>query len=177
MRRRLLLLLIAPAVAGCTLDPSGAYLGGFGDPVRGAALNAPWLFGDMSRYAGNPAGAARAVAQVEFLTDALFNDPFWSPRIQGTVPIQMRMGRDELRAALGIAPDAGTQAVIAGMRGAADALAQGSTPRAEAALSAPLFTAGGRETLDRLGSLPRLPRLAEAAGGVAAEFDRLDRRR
>lgn len=175
MRRRLLLAVLA--LGGCSLDPSGAHLGGFGDPVRGAALNAPWQFGDMSRYAGNPAWAARAVAQVELLADAMANDPFWAPRIQGTAMIQMRMARDELRGALGIAPGLPAQTVIAALRGSADAIGQGNAERAEAMLAPPVFTAGGRATIERLGSLPRLPRTAEAAGGVYAEFDRLDRRR
>ena len=61
MLRRAVIPALLLACGGCVMDPSRPYLGGIGDPVRGAALNAPWIFGDMSRYHGNPAGAAQAV--------------------------------------------------------------------------------------------------------------------
>src|SRR5687768_9439913 len=53
-RRALLrcLPLLAATAAGCATDPGGDYLAGFGDPVRGAALNAPRNLGDTSRWAG-----------------------------------------------------------------------------------------------------------------------------
>jgi hypothetical protein len=87
------------------------------------------------------------------------------------------VARQEMRGYLGIAPTADPQVVIAGLRQAAEALRASSRARAEAALTGPAFTAGPAATLERLATMPRLPRTAEAAGMVAADFDRLDRRR
>ena len=176
MRRRLLPILSLLALAGCVQPLGTPYLGGYGDPVRGAALNAPWHFGDMSRYAGNPRDAALATVQLEFLTDTLDNDPYWSPLVRGTVPVQLRMARHDLRDAIGIAQDAPPAVVMGALRAAADALAQGSPARAEAALTPPVFNPGGAATLQRLGSLPRLPRLTEAAAAVSNDFMTPNRR-
>lgn len=181
-RRRLLLrlaLLAAPGAAvSCSSDPAAHYLFGLGDPVRGAALNAPRMLGDTAQYAGRPAEAARALVQLEFLAHALATEPRYAPEVSPTVLFQLRAARAEARAALGIAPDAPPEAVIAGLRRAAGALEDGSPARAEAALSAGrVFTLGPRATLARLGALPPLPRTREAAGAVAAELDRLERRR
>lgn len=164
-------------VAGCAADPAGAYLLGVGDPVRGAALYAPRNLGDTSRWAGQPAGAARAVAQLEFLADEFSRNPRYAPEIQPTVTLQLAASRAELRGQLGIATAAPPVVVIAALRRAAAALDSGSAAGAEAALSAPGFMLPPVATLARLGSLPRLPRTAEAAGAAAAELDRLDRRR
>lgn len=176
MLRRAVIPALLLACGGCVMDPSRPYLGGIGDPVRGAALNAPWIFGDMSRYQGNPAGAAQAAAQLEFLTDALLNDPAWAPQTSGSLQGQMRVARAELRAALGIAPDAPPAQVIQGLRTAGDALAQGSRARAEVALSPPVFLAGGAETITRLGSLPRMQSLNIAANMAANAFNTMNRR-
>ena len=81
MMKRLLLPLLA-LIGGCA-DPAAEHLGGFGDPVRGAALNAPRLLGDTSRLAGNPAQAARAAVQLEVLADAFRNDPRYGPETSG----------------------------------------------------------------------------------------------
>lgn len=176
-RRGFLLTLALPALAGCVQPLGQPYLGGFGDPVRGAALNAPWHFGDMPRYAGSPRDAALATVQLEFLADTLNTDPYWSPLVSGTVQVQLRMARQDLRAAIGIAPEAPPAVVMGALRTAADALAQGSPARAEAALAPPVFVPGGRATLQRLASLPRLPRLTEAAAAVSNEIYRIDSRR
>ena len=177
MLRRLMIPALAMACAACVMDPSRPYLGGVGDPVRGAALNAPWIFGDMSRWRGNPSQAAFAAAQLEFLTDALLTDPFWSPQIPGTLQGQLRLARTDLRTALGIPQDAPPAQVISGLRAAGEALAQGSPARAEAALGPPVFTLGGTETIARLGALPRMQSQSVAASMAANAFDSLNRRR
>jgi len=159
-------------LGACTADPAAEHLFGFGDPVRGAALNAPRLLGDTSRLAGDPARAARATVQLEVLHEAFRNDP----RYLHTASIQAlnstRLARAELRAAIGIAPDAPPEPLIAQLREAAAALDQGSPARAEAALSGPMFPLGGAATLDRLGRLPFLPRVSEAAGAANLEVQR-----
>ena len=176
--RRALGWFAAALAASCARDPALSWLGGVGDPVRGAALNAPRMLGDTAQYAGRPAEAARAIVQLEFLADAFATDPRYAPEIQPTVLFQLREARTEARATLGIAPEAAPDAVMEALRRAAAALDAGSPARAEAALDQrAVFTLGPRATIARLGALPPLPRTREAAGAAAAELDRLDRRR
>lgn len=177
MPRPALLLSVALGLGACQSDPSFHYLGGIGDPVRGAALHAPQNLGDTSRYAGRPAEAALAAAQLEFLDAELRRNPRYAPEIDPSVTQRLGFARSEMRAQLGIRQDAPPETVIPALRAVHASLAAGSPARAEAALAGPDFPAGGAATLARLATLPRLPRTAEAAGGVAAEFDRLDRRR
>ncbi len=174
---RLVMLAMLLALAGCATDPSAEYLGGLGDPVRGAALYAPRNLGDTSRWAGQPAEAAVAAEQVEFLTQELATNPRYAPEVNPAVLQSLQTAQAEMRGYLGIAPGADPQMVITGLRRAATALREGSRARAEAALASPAFTAGPAGTLQRLSTMPRLPRTAEAAGMVASEFDRLERRR
>ncbi len=161
--------LLLLALGACTADPAAEHLFGFGDPVRGAGLNAPRLLGDTSRLAGDPAQAARAAVQLEVLHEAFRNDPRYAPRASAHALTSTGVARAELRGAIGIAPDAPADAVIAQLREAAAALDQGSTARAEAALSGPMFPQGGAATLRRLGNLPFLPRVSEAASVAALE--------
>ncbi|WP_372624224.1 hypothetical protein [Falsiroseomonas sp.] len=170
---RFLLPLLA-LLGACTADPAAEHLLGFGDPVRGAALNAPRLLGDTSQLAGNPRQAALAAVQLEVLAEAFNGDPRYSHEVSGATLHAVRLGRSELRRAIGIAPDAPGQAVIAQLREAAEALDAGRIARAEAALSGPMFPAGPQASLSRLGRLPYLPRVSEAAGAANAEIQRLD---
>lgn len=167
---------IAIALAGCEIDPGAAYLGGIGDPVRGAAIQAPALFGDFPRYAGNPAAAAQGAAQLEFLTEALRTDPRFGPRVDPGVLLALRRARSEMRAAIGIAPDAPSDEVVRRLRAAAAALEAGSPVRAEAALASAEFTRDPRAVLAALADAPPLPEAARAANIVANEINRLDRR-
>ena len=129
-------------MAGCADDPSANYLGGFGDPLRGAALYAPRNLGDTSRWAGRPAEAAVAAEQVEFLTSGLPASPRYAPELNPAVVQQLEVARAEMRAYLGIAPAADPALVIAALRRAAESLRAGSRAKAEAALADPAFTAG-----------------------------------
>lgn len=163
------------ALAACTTDPAVDYLGGIGDPVRGAALHAPRSLGDTGRLAGRPADAAIAAAQLELLESELRTSPRYAPEINPAVTAQLSAARAEMRGWLGIAPGAPTEVVQQGLRRAAAAIREGSPVRAEAALAADAFAAGPRETLARLSAMPRLPQTAAAAGQAAAEVARLDR--
>src|SRR5919199_6300056 len=71
--------------AGCTIDPVGNYLGGIGDPVRGAALYAPSTIGDTSRWTGRPEQAALAAEQVEFLASEMRSNPRYAPEVNPAV--------------------------------------------------------------------------------------------
>ncbi len=170
-------LLAALLLVGCSAAPGTPWLGGIGDPVRGAALRAPSTLGDTSRWAGRPAEAAEAAAELEFLASEFATNPRYAPEANPAVAQQLEAARREMRDFLGVAPDAAPDLVRAALRRAAASLRAGSRAGAEAALSGPTFAYGPSATLGRLASMPRLPRTAEAAGGVAAEMDRLDRRR
>lgn len=176
-RRRLLAFFSALLLVGCSATPGTPWLGGLGDPVRGAAIRAPFTLGDTSRWAGRPAEAAEAAAELEFLANEIATNPRYAPEANPAVGQQLDAARREMREFLGVAPSAAPELVIAGLRRAAAALRAGSRAGAEAALSGPAFAYGPSATLGRLASMPRLPRVAEAAGGVAAEVDRLERRR
>lgn len=168
MRRGLLPLL---ALLGACADPAAQHVAGFGDPVRGAALSAPWWLGDTGRLAGQPAQAARAAVQLEVIAHAFETDPRYRHDVSGSALHSVRLGRTELRRAIGIAADAPPDVVIPRLRAAAAALDVGAGAEAEAALAAPTFEAA---SLTRLGQLPPLPRVAEAAGAAWMEIRRLD---
>lgn len=170
-------LLLGLGLAACQTDPNAPYLWGFGDPVRGAALRAPRNFGDTSRWNGQPANATVAVEQLEFLTSELAVNPIYAPVINPAVLQTLQAARTEMRGYLGIPAGADPQVVIESMRRAGAALRAGNRAGAEAALSGPAFPEGPQAVLAKLSAMPFLPRCANAAGMVASEIDRLDRRR
>lgn len=163
MKRRALLAVPLFAVA-CAEDPAQSYLWSVGDPVRGAGLNATRMLGDTSRWDGDPAGAAIAAAQLEFLARSFREDPIWSVRVNPATTQEVQAGVRQMRDALGISQTASNADVEQLLRQAGQALRAGSQARALAALSGPNFTVPPEEVLRRLGSLPRLGRVANAAG-------------
>lgn len=174
MKRRALLIL--PIFLGaCAQDPSQSYLWGIGDPIRGTALNATRMLGDTSQYDGNPAGAAIAAAQLEFLARSFRDDPIWSFRVNPATTQELQAAVLEMRNALGISPTAPNAVIEQLLRQAGQALRAGSQARALAALSGPNFTVPPEEVLRRLGSLPRLRRVASAAGMANEEAFRRPR--
>lgn len=172
MNRRTLLLALLPvtALAACGEGRPGPV--GFGDATRRPGLRAPWVFGDLSQWNGQPAAAARAVASLEHLAHTFATDPFWTPDFPVTTVLQLQKGRDEARAALGIAPRAPGPTVVAALDGLATALERLDRPAADALLAQPPFTLPPAETLRRLASLPRLPEAATAAQMTAADLAR-----
>lgn len=169
MKRRALLSLPLLAAA-CAEDPAQSYIWGIGDPVRGAGLNATRMLGDTSRWDGDPAGAAIAAAQLEFLARSLRDDPIWSFRVNPATIQELQAAVAEMRNALGISPTASNADVETLLRQASQALRAGSEARALAVLSGPNFTVPPQEVLRRLGSLPRLRRVSAAAGMAGNEI-------
>jgi hypothetical protein len=148
-------LVLLPLLAACaTADPSapGVYIAGAGDPVRGAALNAPFQFGALEKQRGQPAKVALSLTQLEYLTAQIPASGYWQNQVSGTTILALQLGRTEMRRALGIRPDAQPAAVM--------------SVGARAALSTSDFTLGGEGTLQRLANLPPLPQAAAAAGQV-----------
>jgi hypothetical protein len=145
--------------------------GGLTDPGRQAVLSASYAFSDTGRLAGRPAEAARAAARLEWMAAALPGDQGWigaSPRLFPA----LRDARGELRAALGLAPEAPAASVSPPLAAAADALATGRRAEAARALD-PVAPGGGEAVLARLGALPPLPRAASATRLAADEMIRI----
>ena len=181
MRRPLpaLGLAVALTLAACapvpppwvTLPPD--LIQGAGDPSRAAILEAAAAFGNPASLQGQPARAARAVAELEYLAVAIPYYPRWQNFAAG-IGVSLQQARAEARAALGIPTDAAPQAVMDGLFNAARFLRASDQAGALAALAPPTFSLGGAETLARLGNLPALPDAGPATARAQAEMERLD---
>lgn len=147
---------------------------GLADPTRNAILNTAYAFATPGRLAREPADAALAVAQAEYLAVELSYGQRWR-EFSPIVPMAFEHARAEWRSAVGIAPDAQPQPVIDALFTARYALQRGEAARAAAALPAPLFQGGGEATLARLSALPALPATANAARGAESELWRQQR--
>ena len=180
MRRRFLILL--PLLGACTPVPppesvqlpATAAFPGAGDPTRGAILAAAFAFASPGSLAGDPAGVATALAQLEYLAVAL-DGGAWRDLDPLVVPM-LRQGRAEARRAFGFRADASAQAAVDALYGAAAALRLRNPVAAEAALL-PLAPDGA--ALSRLASLPSLPQAIAGttrARAALVERDRGERR-
>ncbi len=171
MTRLLLMMAVAgPLLAGCgTFEPvvpdsarlSAGALGGGQDPDVTAANLAQWAFADSGRTYGRPIEAARAAASLDYLAGAIYTSPRWT-NVSALTKEELLRGRQELRAALGVAPGATSQQVVDSLAGAGTALAAGDRAGAVQRLTSPVFPAGGEQTLATLGNMPYL-RMANVA--------------
>lgn len=174
MRRQFLMLAFLPAVlAGCAAPgpmqsaalPPDAVVGA-GDPTIAAILGAQGAFVNPSSIAGNPAAAAVAIAQLQYLAVEIPTGPRWI-EFNPTVGQQLQAGAAEARTAIGVAPSAPPQAVIDTLFAASRALMAGDGAAAATALNTTVYPAGGAATLTRLSALPPLPRAANATSAAA----------
>lgn len=184
LRAGLLATLGVAALAACTAPGSGYpppqlvalpsdAVAGAGDPTRAAVFNTAFAFGTPSSLVGKPDEAARAAANFEYLTIEI---PYGG-RYRGLNAIlqpELEAGRVELRTVLGVRADAPPQQVIDALYAAARALRAGDTAAADRILSSPVFTAGGPATLERLTTLPPMPKVATAAVHTQQEIQRSD---
>jgi hypothetical protein len=158
--------------------PETASWRGAGDPTRGAILASAHVFAQPSSIAGNPAAAAEALGQLEFLAVELAVGGRWQGGFDPLVAPMLGQGRAQARAAMGVRPDASPQGAVDAWYAAAAALRTGDRARAEAALA--LVAAAPSETLRRLDPLPALPAAAIAtsrAQGALMARDSDSRRR
>lgn len=169
----LLLPLIAcgPVLPGASL-PLDAVQGG-GDPMRAAIYASSYAFNNPGGLA-DPAVAARASAQVEFLAVNVPTDPRYSftPTLAG----QLAAARDEIHAALGVSPSAPPQAVVEGLYGVSRALSVRDPGLAAEALSPAVFP-DRQATLARLAVMGRLPLSAAATAQAEREQLRFEQER
>jgi hypothetical protein len=167
MRRRGVV--VAALLGGCAElkrpPPPPANLGiANADPVRGAIYLMGPEFADRGRgLAGKPVETAEAAARLEFVTDALARDQRYRA-MSGSLRREFLLARDEVRDALGIAPDLTPQAAITGLLDAAEALRRGNEQAAAAALPPPGFRPGGAASVARLSDVGPLPQAAIATG-------------
>ena len=134
---------------------------GAGDPLQSAIMNAASSFGDTDRLAGRPELAARALAQMEYITiEVPQNVRFTSDA--SLASLQLVNARREWRAALGIPESVPPQPVINALFAAARAIEYGQGDPTSA-LTSPIFSRGGAATLAQLRDLPPLPRTNGAA--------------
>jgi len=170
MRRRFVLLLpVAAAACGplpprpeaVTLPDSARAQFGFSDPARSAILSASFVFGQPGSVAGDPAAAAEALAQLEFLAVELATDQRWIGLDPLVVP-QLAGGRAEARAAFGLDPAAPPQRALNALYATAAALRGGDRDAALAALASLTGPGRAEATLGRLAALPHLPQAAAA---------------
>lgn len=179
MRMHGMAALLALALGACGTVPPPAALPpdvglGLADPTRNAIFNTAYAFATPANLAQQPADAALAVAQAEYLAVELSYGPRWR-EFSPIVPMAFERARAEWRGALGIQANALPQPVINALFAARYALQQGDAARAAAALPAPLFQGGGEATLARLAALPPLPQTASAARGAESELMRQQR--
>lgn len=172
MFRPVLPLFAALTLGACALPPppqsaslpADAVVGA-GDPLRSAVANTSFAFSSQGPLSGRPAQAARAVAQMEWLTVEMPGNPRLT-NISPTVFNQLVQARSEWRAALGIPAGVEAQPVIDSLYAAARALSTGQSGAAAAALPIAIFPQGGQATLGRLAALPGLPQTNQAAVGA-----------
>jgi len=160
---RLRALVLVGLLAGCGLEtppPDTARMPGntafsLGDPDMWAINQAQWAFAVASRTHNNPADAARASAAVDYLAGQLNTSPRWAG-LSPLAKMEMLQARQEVRATLGIVPNAPSQLVVDSLMAAADALTVGNPHAAMAALHNPAFTLPPERTLAILSAMPYL---------------------
>jgi hypothetical protein len=160
-----------PAPPSASLPPDAVQ--GAGDPTRAAIITTANVFAAPGSIAGQPALAARAAAQLEYLAVEIPTGPRWVT-LSPLVALEFRKAQPELRAALGIDPAAPPQAVIDSLYAASRALTAGDRAAVERILAPPLYPAGAAATLQRLSAMPFLPHANSATAPALREMNRLD---
>jgi hypothetical protein len=126
-----------------------------------------WAFTDPANTAGSAERGARAVAAEDWLA----GQTMLYGNFGGYAPggeLSWTQFRQQVRQAIGVAPNATSQEVVGRLFAVADALAAGNAAAAKAQLSSPVFTLGPDATLQALAHLPSMP----AATWALAELRR-----
>lgn len=171
-RRRTALLALPALLAACAvtpLPPADPNVGlppdavvGAGDPTRAAIIRTAFGFSQGAPFAGQPTEAARAIAELEFLSNTLITDPRYQR--DPLVAVRFADARPEWRGAVGIAEGAPAQLVI-------DNLFAFARNPAATPLSPSIFAA---DAPLRLANLPRMPRTNAATAAAQQLLTRLD---
>lgn len=116
---------------------------------------------------GQPAAAARAIAEIEWLAAALPMSPRWST-LSGNGMSQLQLARNEARTALGIPQRAPAQPIINGLTAAATALTANDSAAVARALPPSTFPLGPEETVRRLAAPPQNRNIMAALAALSA---------
>lgn len=133
------------------------------DPIRAMAFDASGWF--ARPRANQPAQAARAIAEIEFLAVEVPRSPHFASR-SPTGQTQLLQARNEARRELAVPANADGSAVMRALRDAATALEANDRAAAQAALPTSLFTAGPAATIQRLSRPPRVPSARSALSSL-----------
>jgi hypothetical protein len=118
-----------------------------------AVQYAAYAFAMPSRTYGNPVAGAQAVLAMEYIAGQLNTSPRWA-FMNASTQMQLLTGREQTRAAVGIAPNAPSQLVVNSLILVRDDLQVGNQAGALAAVNNPAFTLPPPETIQRLANLP-----------------------
>ena len=161
MRALVVLPILALCLAGCaTLPPTertpflpaGVY-GVYQDNDTGAINQSAWAFASPANIRNDPVDAAKAVVALEYLSGELRENPRWIG-IDSSVDVHIGRARDQLRAILGIRPDAPSQVVVNTLLALSWDLQVGNQEAVMRVLASPLFTRPPAQTLQILANLP-----------------------
>ena len=141
----------------------------FGDYDVFATQQAAFAFAQSSRTRGNPAEAARAAANVDYMAGELSTSPRWD-NVGPLTKLQMLQARQTVRQTLGVAPGTRSQAVVDDLFAASDAAAAGNPAAAQAALDPSVFTFGPARTYSLLTDMPFLADVNVATTHAAGQL-------
>jgi hypothetical protein len=117
--------------------------------------------------ANQPAAAARAIAELEWLADSMPTNPRW--QTASAVGLNdLAVARWEARNALGIPRTASGQAVINGLAAAATAIDANNQAALATALPRSVFPLGPQATVQRLSQPPSVPSVMQAAWALSS---------
>lgn len=166
MFRRSAIMFAVLATAACTppeqttlpegLGPQGAVTQ---DPSVQVGQDVVGFF--RAPQANQPAAAARAIAELEWLADNLPNNPRWQTS-SATGLNELSQARWEARNALGIPRGASSQGVINGLAAASRAIEGNNQTALAAALPRNIFPLGPQATVQRLSQPPSVPSVMQA---------------
>ncbi|MBW6397450.1 hypothetical protein KPL78_06300 [Roseomonas sp. HJA6] len=134
------------------------------DPVVVVGQSVVGFF--RSPQANQPAAAARAIAELEWLADTLPRNPRWMTA-SATGLNELQQARWEARSALGIPQRAPAQAVVSGLAAASQAIEANDQAALARALPRNVFTLGPQETVQRLSQPPSVPSVMQAYWSLA----------
>lgn len=168
MHRRSVLLLVLLTAACAPQAPVPTLPGApvAADPVVPVGQSMAAFF--RNPQPNQPAEAARAIAELEWLADSLPHNPRWNQA--SSVGLNgLQQARWAARRALGIPEGAPAQAVINGLVAAARAIEANDQAALARALPRRVFPLGPQETVSRLSAPPQVPGVVSAYESVATD--------
>lgn len=163
-------ILLALAVAACAPQGPPPTLPGASDAMVGrdpiVVVGQQVVGFFRAPQANQPAEAARAIAELEWLADTMPRNPRWQTA-SATGLNDLSQARWEARRALGIPQNAPAQGMINGLSAAASAIAANNQTALAAALPRNIFTLGPAATVQKLSEPPAVPSVMQAAWALS----------